>query len=386
MKRLRAWIGFLLGLVACLALSATALAAPALTLSPGVGPPTSPVRGNGTGFGATEGVDIFFDNIDWVLAATDGGGNFSQSFAVQRFSSQSSPGTHWITAIGRKSGLTGQKPFLVRTDWLQFHFGVAHRGLNPFENELDFNTVPSLAEAWVAHTGFGITSSPAVVNGVVYTGSEDSNLYAFRASTGTLVWKQATGFAITSSPAVAAGVVYVGSWDHKLYAFNAGSGAPLSGWPVSTGSLIESSPTVVKGVVYVGSDDHKLYAFGATRGNLLPGWPVSTGDLISSSPGVANGVVYVGSRDGNIYAFDAKAGSFGTFHWAAATGGGIVRSSPAVSDAAIYIGSTDGSMSAYNLTAGYTSLSRKREVQRATAAQPPDPKSLVPNRSLQFHR
>ena len=50
-------------------------------------------------------------------------------------------------------------------------------------------------------------SSPAVVDGIVYVGSTDNNLYALNAATGQLVWKQLTESA-DSPPAVANGVVY----------------------------------------------------------------------------------------------------------------------------------------------------------------------------------
>jgi len=63
---------------------------------------------------------------------------------------------------------------------------------------------------------------------------------------------------------VANGVIYVGSYDYKLYAFKAdGCGQPAcsSLWTASTGNAVDSSPAVANGVVYVGSWDHKLYAF-----------------------------------------------------------------------------------------------------------------------------
>jgi eukaryotic-like serine/threonine-protein kinase len=46
---------------------------------------------------------------------------------------------------------------------------------------------------WKFHTGGGVISSPAVVNGVAYIGSTDGNLYAVDAGCGALKWKFATG-------------------------------------------------------------------------------------------------------------------------------------------------------------------------------------------------
>jgi hypothetical protein len=78
---------------------------------------------------------------------------------------------------------------------------------------------------------------------------------------------------VQSSPAVANGVVYVGSEDTKLYAFDAAGTTNCSGTPktcnplftAATGGGVDSSPAVANSVVYVGSGDHKLYAFGLER-------------------------------------------------------------------------------------------------------------------------
>jgi outer membrane protein assembly factor BamB len=78
------------------------------------------------------------------------------------------------------------------------------------------------------------------------------------------LWSYTTGAAILSSPTVANDVVYIGSYDDKLYAFKAegcgqSSCPPL--WSYTTGAAITSSPAVANGIVYIGSEDHKLYAF-----------------------------------------------------------------------------------------------------------------------------
>jgi len=44
-------------------------------------------------------------------------------------------------------------------------------------------------------------------------------VYALDASTGALKWNYATGKEVESSPAVSGGIVYVGSWDKNVYAF-----------------------------------------------------------------------------------------------------------------------------------------------------------------------
>ena len=115
--------------------------------------------------------------------------------------------------------------------WVQFRGDAAHTGVQPFESAVGVANVATLADVWTVSTTGGISSSPAVANGVVYVGSSDHTLYASDA-TGVAgcsgapklcapLWMATTGDAVNSSPAVANGVVYVGSVDMKLYAFDA---------------------------------------------------------------------------------------------------------------------------------------------------------------------
>jgi len=121
------------------------------------------------------------------------------------------------------------------------------------------------ATLWSYTAGGTVTySSPAIVNGVVYFGSDGGSVYALNASNGALLWSYANSGAVQSSPAVAHGVVYIGSDDNNLYALNASTGTSL--WIYPTGGSVESSPAVANGVVYVGSDDGNVYAFGLTGG------------------------------------------------------------------------------------------------------------------------
>ena len=59
---------------------------------------------------------------------------------------------------------------------------------------------------WTFHTHGEVTSSPAIVQGVVYVGSNDGNLYAIDRQKGSLIWKFPTEARITSSSAVAYGL------------------------------------------------------------------------------------------------------------------------------------------------------------------------------------
>jgi|GEM_PF-585320 outer membrane protein assembly factor BamB len=373
----------LLLLTACLLWSTVSRAeetlatAPAVAITPTVGPPTTNVLVWGTGFDPYVAVDIYFDTTDLALATTNGqgtfgGGSIRGGIAIQ-VPASAVPGKHWITAVERYGQKAAQKSFLVQTDWAQFHFEPSHKGVNPYENVLSPATVGRIGLHWRYQTCNAIHSSPAVANGVVYVGCpyEDSNLYAFNASTGALLWKYKTGEDVNSSPAVANNIVYFGSSDWNLYAlnastgalvwnhtfgdpidfsspavangvvyvesigivsaFNASTGAPL--WQSGAGNL-EASPAVANGAVYVGGayDDPGVYALNAYTGTLL--WKFTTEGSVVSSPTVTNGVLYVGG-DGSLYALNANTG---WFLWKYETGGGF--SSPAVANGAVYVGSS----------------------------------------------
>ena len=80
------------------------------------------------------------------------------------------------------------------------------------------------------------------------------------ASEGRLNWNNITKGAVFSSPAALDGTVYVGSYDHNVYALNATNGTKVLSY--TTGGPVWSSPTVANEIVYAGSDDHNVYALG----------------------------------------------------------------------------------------------------------------------------
>ncbi|HEY4930064.1 MAG TPA: PQQ-binding-like beta-propeller repeat protein [Terriglobales bacterium] len=299
----------LLGSTTALVGAATINTTPELNLSSRVGPPTTQLVVSGVRFDPNAGIDIYFDMTDLALATTNSGGSFSN--IVILVPASASPGTHWVTGVSRASGKSATKSFLVRTDWAQYQFDANRTGYNPYENVLGPTTVSHIGMHWSYFAGGFGSSTPAVVNGVVYVGNDDGNLYAMNANTGALVWQYTTGGSVSDSPAVNKGVVYFGSSDGNLYAVNATTGALV--WKYAAGSGIESSPAVyylswASPVVYFRSGDGNLFAVNATTGALLWRFLTGGGGGTTCGPAVANGVVYVGSAYGVLYALDAKTG------------------------------------------------------------------------------
>ena len=247
--------------------------------------------------------------------------------------------------------------------------------------------------AWKFPTGAAIWSSPAVVNGVVYFGSEDHYVYALNAKTGKELWKYPTGGMVQSSPAVVDGVLYVGSDDGYVYALRTAPALSLTGrfiWSYfiggqiwspavsSDGSMVyvggskgsvyalrtgptvptaereagvfpsgpvRSGPVVVDNVVYFGSEPGDGYSGGvyAVKADGAPLWGYPAAGWVDSNPTltVVDGVVYFGSHDGVLYALDADNGTLLRQYHVVVTGRADAR--PAVAGNVVYIG-TDGGL------------------------------------------
>lgn len=101
---------------------------------------------SGSGFGAGEGVEIFFDITGAVLAGADGAGSFGPISVI--VPAAATPGSHWISAQGRQSGLFSQTAFTVATDWPQFRDQPGHHGHNGTGNVLSPLTVSGMDLDW----------------------------------------------------------------------------------------------------------------------------------------------------------------------------------------------------------------------------------------------
>lgn len=226
-----------------------------------------------------------------------------------------------------------------------------HRPNN--EQVLDTNTVAHLVKKWAFQTKGYVESSPAVVDGIIYIGSDDGNVYAIDAHSGKKKWAFPTGGSVVSSPVVVNGIVYVGSDDGNVYAIDAGSGQQK--WIFPTGNPVSSSPAVADGLVYIGTNDGNLYIIDALSGQQKrscytgapssnsqepsgpPGGPPGPPPIASSFPLIVSSVVYISAPDGNLYAIDALSCQQ---KWVFRTTGSLL-SSPAIANGLVYIGSLD---------------------------------------------
>ncbi len=158
-------------------------------------------------------------------------------------------------------------------DWSMFRGNPAQTaggGTNPVGSGGPTN----MELKWKFQTGGAVISSPTIVNGVVYVGSQDKNIYAIDANTGNKIWNFTTGYMIRSSPACVDGKVYTGADDGNVYCIDANTGKQVC--KTLTGGIslhsvggvvpqLRSSPIVFNGNVYVGALDGNLYCLNPTR-------------------------------------------------------------------------------------------------------------------------
>ena len=148
--------------------------------------------------------------------------------------------------------------------------------------------------------GAAVRATPVVADGIVYVGSEDTNVWAVEASNCSLAPQPnyLIGTPVVFSPAVDANNIYVSS-QNRIVALTL---ANEFAWdaPFEADGPIFSSPSSVAGTVYFGSDDGHAYALDAATGEL--NWKFRTNGLVRSTPAPADGAVYVGSTGNTFYA------------------------------------------------------------------------------------
>jgi outer membrane protein assembly factor BamB len=245
--------------------------------------------------------------------------------------------------------------------------------------------------------GFDVfTSSPTVLNNMVYVGGTDDNLYAMAANTGEVIWKfhaVTSTIGIRQTPVVGNGMVYFGDIFGNFYAIDVKTGNPVWSYPVPSGDAIYSNQaTLVDQTVFVtflssivaldattGKQKWKstsfnnigyaiktpayengiLYAEGVQNGSSFPlaAYDAATGKLLwvsnipnperlaISSAAVGKNNVYAGVFKGGLYAVDKQTGAVQWVVLVLSRKDNVgVNSSPVVADGMVYFGGMDGNL------------------------------------------
>jgi outer membrane protein assembly factor BamB len=147
--------------------------------------------------------------------------------------------------------------------------------------------------------GAWVTSSPAVHQGIVYFGTGSNfRIHALDALTGRPVFMVQSDRAFFSSPAIAGNLLYIGSSDGKVLAYRLPGGEPA--WVFQTPESARASAEYLafrsaprRDTVSV---EPRFYERMVDRFERQ-----LTGSMMAS-PVIANGVLYIGSVDGYLYA------------------------------------------------------------------------------------
>jgi outer membrane protein assembly factor BamB len=160
---------------------------------------------------------------------------------------------------------------------------------------------------WKARIGADSDSTPAVVNGFVYTAAEDGVVRSYKQDTGQLVWKFATDGAHTrksskyigiwASPIYFHGRIYIGASDKNLYCLTADKGELV--WKYKAREAIWGTSPVVDGRVIFGDKAGWMHMLSAADGTLIS--EIKIGDNINSTPAVLDGRIYIGAFNGKLY-------------------------------------------------------------------------------------
>lgn len=154
-------------------------------------------------------------------------------------------------------------------------------------------------------------SAICINNGKAYISSANA-MFCVNANNGTVIWKMPFGAGEqpknqSSSPTVVNGIVYVGgATDKMLYALNASTGAVIWKKIVSEAGLAFRSPTVYNSTVYMQGYD-SLFAFDASSGSLQWQKFIPVNGNAFSGPTVANGKLYISSD--SLYCLNTVDGS-----------------------------------------------------------------------------
>lgn len=108
----------------------------------------------------------------------------------------------------------------------------------------------------------GIWSTPAVVDGIVYAGTNAGRLVAVDARNGSLVWSKTLAGPLWASPVVVDDVLLMGDCAGVLHAFDVSAPRvePETLWTMELGGCLEATPAVWEGRVLMGSRAGQLHA------------------------------------------------------------------------------------------------------------------------------
>jgi len=205
-------------------------------------------------------------------------------------------------------------------------------------------------EFWQLTAKHFLRATPALLNGWIYIGDTNGDMYAIDSRTGKQKWifntfgsmlnNDTIGFdrkAIISSAVVEGDAVIFGSRDGFLYCVNRFDGQLK--WKFDHHvSWVISSPSVINGHIITGtSDGHFVQSVDTNTGKET--WRTYGTAPLWSSPLVVGNHVYIGGNEGVLYCMDVATGKKIAHPFCV---NAKIFSTAAVDDAQMYVGADDG--------------------------------------------
>ncbi|MDP3489341.1 MAG: PQQ-dependent dehydrogenase, methanol/ethanol family [Phenylobacterium sp.] len=223
----------------------------------------------------------------------------------------------------------------TNAEWLSYGRSYSEQRFSPL-TQINTESVGELGLAWSYEfdTDRGQEATPIVKDGMLYTTTAWSKVYAFDAATGALKWSYDPKVAgekafdaccdvVNRGVAVWGGKVFVGALDGRLIALDAATGAEA--WSVQTTDTakpytITGAPRVIKGKVLIGNGGAEygvrgyLSAFDAETGALV--WRFFTAPNPDGQPdGAASDAILAEKAAGTWFGEGWKAPGGGATVW-----------------------------------------------------------------------
>jgi polyvinyl alcohol dehydrogenase (cytochrome) len=145
---------------------------------------------------------------------------------------------------------SGAEELTSADEWRSLGYDAHNTRFNRGEKALNPDNVAGLKPKWLLlDVGIGVTSTPAVVDGVVYFGEWGSTLRAVRAEDGSELWRAAVRGRPRASPLVTSDRVYVRADGSELWSKTIDDHA---------NTTLDSSPIWVDGRIVLGVSSYEI--------------------------------------------------------------------------------------------------------------------------------
>jgi eukaryotic-like serine/threonine-protein kinase len=253
--------------------------------------------------------------------------------------------------------------------WDYFHSspiivdGVAYIGTEKgFVYGINVQTGNTAFQCQTADTNNGIRTTPTVYNNKIYFGDWDGVFYAYDLSSGQKVWEYNTfperlwtggPPSISTFSVICNGNVFFAGRGCILYALNAETGVKQWSFLEPAGNMwLLGGPSISDSLIYLGTSNQQLLrAIHTVTGKCV--WEKAVDGRVFCNPFVDSNFVYVGTgiepadNIGSIFVFNKKTGKLENKY----TLNAMLHSSPILVDSILYIGSANKYIYSFNKNA-----------------------------------